>query len=153
MCLYMYVHVCIRVHIIQCISVCAHGSLTRTPSSLPRLTLIPPTSPPSLPATALHGIQNIYIITEGFKGDLFDFIEDNAQKLNSNIAAVIMRDVLTALAHCAQKQIVHRDIKPGTHVGRCICQYVCVCVACACAHVDTCALADKCVCICACACA
>jgi len=44
--------------------------------------------------------------------DLFDFIEDNAQKLNTNIAAVIIRDVLTGLAHCAQNHIVHRDIKP-----------------------------------------
>jgi serine/threonine protein kinase len=60
---------------------------------------------------ALHGLHNVYIITEGFQGDLFDFLADNAMKINANIAAVITRDILTALAHLAQHQIVHRDLK------------------------------------------
>ncbi len=41
---------------------------------------------------ALHGLQSLYIITEGFTTDLFDFISDNQLKLSnpyqsSNIAA------------------------------------------------------------------
>jgi len=61
---------------------------------------------------ALHGSQYIYIVTEGFQTDLFGFIDDYKSKLNDNIVACIVRELLEGLAHLAVHCIVHRDLKP-----------------------------------------
>lgn len=56
--------------------------------------------------------KNIYMITEYLEGgELFDMIL-KSRNFNENIAAKIMKQVLSAVAYCHSKKIVHRDLKP-----------------------------------------
>lgn len=56
--------------------------------------------------------KNIYLITEYLEGgELFDLIL-KTKHFNENIAAKIMKQLLSAIAYCHNKQIVHRDLKP-----------------------------------------
>lgn len=56
--------------------------------------------------------KNIYLITEYLEGgELFDLIL-KTKHFNENIAAKIMKQVLSAVAYCHNKNIVHRDLKP-----------------------------------------
>ncbi|CDW88681.1 protein kinase domain containing protein [Stylonychia lemnae] len=56
--------------------------------------------------------KNIYLITEYLEGgELFDLIL-KTKHFNENIAAKIMKQLLSAVAYCHNKNIVHRDLKP-----------------------------------------
>lgn len=56
--------------------------------------------------------KNIYLITEYLEGgEVFDLIL-KTKHFNENIAAKIMKQLLSAVAYCHNKQIVHRDLKP-----------------------------------------
>ena len=56
--------------------------------------------------------RNIYLITEYLEGgELFDLIL-KSKHFNENIAAKIMKQLLSAIAYCHSKKIVHRDLKP-----------------------------------------
>lgn len=60
----------------------------------------------------LHGKENLYIFTECYPMDLFDFIERYKGVINENIVGVITREILNAIEHMRAYNIVHRDIKP-----------------------------------------
>ena len=60
----------------------------------------------------LHGPQNLYIIMEGFKHDLFNFREQFKDKIDANITGLLLKEVMNGVAHLAQHNMVHRDIKP-----------------------------------------
>ena len=60
----------------------------------------------------LHGEKNVYIFTECYPMDLFDFIERFKAVINENIVAVITREILLAVEHMKSYRIVHRDLKP-----------------------------------------
>lgn len=56
--------------------------------------------------------SNIYLITEYLEGgELFDLIL-KSKHFNENIAAKIMKQLLSAICYCHSKKIVHRDLKP-----------------------------------------
>ena len=70
---------------------------------------------------ALHGQQSLYIVTEWFPMDLFEFIESHQTKINDNVVAVVLRELLDGLAHLGSHGIAHRDLKPENvliHVGK-----------------------------------
>ena len=60
----------------------------------------------------LHGPANLYIVMEGFKHDLFNFMEQYKVKVDTNITGLILKEVLSGVAHLAQHYMIHRDIKP-----------------------------------------
>jgi len=60
----------------------------------------------------LHGEKNLYIFTECYPMDLFDFIERFRGVINENIVGIITREVLFAIEHMKAYRIVHRDLKP-----------------------------------------
>lgn len=54
----------------------------------------------------------IYLVTELCTGgELFDEI-DARKRFNEKDAAVIMKQVLSAIAYCHNKKVAHRDLKP-----------------------------------------
>eukprot|EP00826_Nyctotherus_ovalis_P047976 TRINITY_DN560_c0_g1_i1.p1 TRINITY_DN560_c0_g1~~TRINITY_DN560_c0_g1_i1.p1 ORF type:complete len:392 (-),score=125.41 TRINITY_DN560_c0_g1_i1:102-1277(-) len=56
--------------------------------------------------------KNFYVVTELLTGgDLFDHIT-KIDRFTEHDAAVIMKQVLSAVAHCHFKSIMHRNIKP-----------------------------------------
>jgi calcium-dependent protein kinase len=56
--------------------------------------------------------ENFYIITEYCNGgQLFEAIMQK-KTFSENEAANIMMQVLSAIAHCHQRKVVHRDVKP-----------------------------------------
>jgi len=60
----------------------------------------------------LEDDKRIYIVTEICKGgELFDEIL-NRSKFDENDAAVVMKQLLSAINYCHTKKIVHRDLKP-----------------------------------------
>lgn len=60
----------------------------------------------------LEDDKRIYIVTEICKGgELFDEIL-NRSKFDENDAAIVMRQLLSAINYCHTKKIVHRDLKP-----------------------------------------
>lgn len=60
----------------------------------------------------LEDEKRIYIVTEICKGgELFDEIL-NRSKFDEKDAAVVMRQLLSAINYCHKKSIVHRDLKP-----------------------------------------
>jgi calcium-dependent protein kinase len=60
----------------------------------------------------LEDEKRIYIVTEICKGgELFDEIL-NKSKFDEKDAAVVMRQLLSAINYCHKKSIVHRDLKP-----------------------------------------
>ena len=60
----------------------------------------------------LEDEKRIYIVTEICKGgELFDEIL-NRSKFDERDAAVVMKQLLSAINYCHQKNIVHRDLKP-----------------------------------------
>lgn len=61
---------------------------------------------------AIHATRNLYIITERFPIDLFDFIESHQGRIDSNFAACVMRELLAGAQHMFTHGIVHRDLKP-----------------------------------------
>ena len=61
---------------------------------------------------AMHGKDCVYIVTELLPLDLYDFVEVNHSKLDSNIVAVITKEICNALAHLADCNVAHLDIKP-----------------------------------------
>jgi len=62
--------------------------------------------------------KNFYICTELCKGgELFDKIKE-MKKFTEVEAADVVRIIVSAIAHCHQKDIVHRDLKPENIVFR-----------------------------------
>lgn len=60
----------------------------------------------------LEDEKRIYIVTEICKGgELFDEIL-NRSKFDERDAAVVMKQLLSAINYCHKKNIVHRDLKP-----------------------------------------
>jgi|JI10StandDraft_1071094.scaffolds.fasta_scaffold364048_1 calcium-dependent protein kinase len=60
----------------------------------------------------LEDEKRIYIVTEICKGgELFDEILSRS-KFDEKDAAVVMRQLLSAINYCHKKKIVHRDLKP-----------------------------------------
>uniref|UniRef100_A0A7S3N892 Calcium-dependent protein kinase 1 n=1 Tax=Euplotes harpa TaxID=151035 RepID=A0A7S3N892_9SPIT len=60
----------------------------------------------------LEDDKRIYIVTEICKGgELFDEIL-NRSKFDEKDAAIVMRQLLSAINYCHKKSIVHRDLKP-----------------------------------------
>lgn len=60
----------------------------------------------------LEDEKRIYIVTEICKGgELFDEIL-NRSKFDEKDAAIVMRQLLSAINYCHKKNIVHRDLKP-----------------------------------------
>jgi len=60
----------------------------------------------------LEDEKRIYIVTEICKGgELFDEIL-NRSKFDEKDAATVMKQLLSAINYCHQKNIVHRDLKP-----------------------------------------
>jgi len=60
----------------------------------------------------LEDEKRIYIVTEICKGgELFDEIL-NRSKFDENDAAIVMKQLLSAINYCHSKKIVHRDLKP-----------------------------------------
>lgn len=60
----------------------------------------------------LEDEKRIYIVTEICKGgELFDEIL-NRSKFDEKDAAVVMRQLLSAINYCHKKSVVHRDLKP-----------------------------------------
>lgn len=60
----------------------------------------------------LEDEKRIYIVTEICKGgELFDEIL-NRSKFDEKDAAIVMRQLLSAINYCHKKSIVHRDLKP-----------------------------------------
>ena len=56
--------------------------------------------------------ENFFIITEYCSGgQLFEMIRQKRQ-FTENEAAQIMMQLLSAIAHCHQRKVVHRDVKP-----------------------------------------
>ena len=60
----------------------------------------------------LHGTHNLYILMEGFKHDLFTFREQYKHKIDTNITSLLLKEIMSGVAHLAQHNMVHRDIKP-----------------------------------------
>ena len=60
---------------------------------------------------AMHGAQNVYMITECIECDLFEFLEANQHLINDNIVSVVLREIATGLAHVHANRVVHRDLK------------------------------------------
>ena len=60
----------------------------------------------------LHGPRHLYIIMERVKRDLFSFMEDKKDKMDTNIIGLITKEILSGVAHLTQHRVVHRDIKP-----------------------------------------
>lgn len=60
----------------------------------------------------LEDEKRIYIVTEICKGgELFDEIL-NKSKFDEKDAAIVMRQLLSAINYCHKKSVVHRDLKP-----------------------------------------
>jgi calcium-dependent protein kinase len=60
----------------------------------------------------LEDEKRIYIVTEICKGgELFDEILNRA-KFDEHDAAIVMKQLLSAINYCHKKSIVHRDLKP-----------------------------------------
>ena len=56
--------------------------------------------------------RHFHLVTENCKGgELFDFIVAQ-RKLTESLAADIMLQLLSAIAHCHEKNVAHRDLKP-----------------------------------------
>ena len=56
--------------------------------------------------------DDFHIVTElWIGGELFDYITES-KRLSEHIAANVMQQLLSALAHWHEKKIVHRDLKP-----------------------------------------
>jgi len=62
--------------------------------------------------------KNFYLLSELCKGgELFDKIKQQ-RKFSEEMAAKIMKTIISAIAHCHDKDIVHRDLKPENIVFR-----------------------------------
>jgi calcium-dependent protein kinase len=57
-------------------------------------------------------VNAFYIVTEYVQGgQLLEHIQ-RSKNFSENVAAKIMAQVLSAIHHCHEKNVVHRDIKP-----------------------------------------
>lgn len=61
-----------------------------------------------------HKRNKFYLVTEKCAGgELFDvIIERGAQGLSEKEAAIIMKQVLSAVFYCHKNRVAHRDLKP-----------------------------------------
>ena len=56
--------------------------------------------------------RHFHLVTENCKGgELFDYIVEH-RKLTESLAADVMLQLLSAIAHCHEKNVAHRDLKP-----------------------------------------
>lgn len=62
--------------------------------------------------SCLHGIQNLYIITELLPTDLFEFIDSYRQRLDENAIGYILREIIEGVSHMHSRNMVHLDLKP-----------------------------------------
>jgi calcium-dependent protein kinase len=57
--------------------------------------------------------KNLYLIQEYIAGgDLFEKIKNSKGGFEENTAALIMKQVLSAVFYCHKNGVVHRDLKP-----------------------------------------
>ena len=60
----------------------------------------------------IHGPRHLYIFMERIKSDLFKYMEENKEKMDTNVVGIITKEILSGVAHLTQHRVVHRDIKP-----------------------------------------
>jgi serine/threonine protein kinase len=60
----------------------------------------------------LHGPRYLHIVTECMPLDMYGFMQQFRARINSDVGAVLVRDVSAGLYHLQQHGICHRDIKP-----------------------------------------